>query len=159
MMLPTFKPEPVEEQQVINPIASSESIAESMTKEFMYDPDSKDPPKRRIKSAAEAFEYMIEGKKVQNLTTPCNSTPVTHVAIPTPKLDLDREARRKLEQARAQAGVRRLRLRASRPRASRELRQRLLLHVRLTLRPDWWTWGGHLPMTKPRSRQQVTVGM
>lgn len=105
-LLPAIDQEPIEKQQVINPIASSESIAESITKEFKYDPDDKTPPKRRMKAAAEAVNTMIDGDSGQSSATPCHSMPVAHVAIPASRLDLDHEkAQRKLEQARAQAGL------------------------------------------------------
>ncbi|KAF3043028.1 hypothetical protein E8E11_003818 [Didymella keratinophila] len=103
-LLPAFNPEPIPKQHIINPRASSESIAESMTKEFKYNPDDKTPPERRMKAVAEAVTSIREGDP--SSTSPCKREPISQVVVPAAKPDVDQpEAEQKLEQARAQAGL------------------------------------------------------
>ena len=105
-LLAAFNPEPIPKHQVIDPRSSSEYIAESMTKEFKYDPDDKTPPKRRMKAVAETVISMMEGDPGPSSTSLGRPEPIARVTVPAAMLEVDQqEAQQKLEQARAQAGL------------------------------------------------------
>lgn len=104
-LLPAFSQESTP-QHSNNPRASSESVAESMIREFKYDPEDKTPPKRRMKAAAGAIASMVEGNPGPSSTAPGKRKTVTDVAVSTLELDIDQqEAQQEVDQARAQASV------------------------------------------------------
>nr|GFD53689.1 hypothetical protein [Tanacetum cinerariifolium] len=56
-----FDPVPGPSHQVVRTVGSTDSIAESMIKEFKYDPNDRTPPKRRMKVVAEVVKSAVHG--------------------------------------------------------------------------------------------------
>lgn len=89
--LSIFDPVPAPSQQVVRTIGSTDSIADSMTKEFIYDPNDKTPPKRRMKVVADAVKSAIDGTAGPSSTSTARSQPVVQLEAPESRLQIERQ--------------------------------------------------------------------
>lgn len=60
-LLSDLEPAPGPSQPIVRTTESTDSIAESMTKEFRYNPSDKTPPKRRMRAVAGAVKSAVTG--------------------------------------------------------------------------------------------------